>query len=85
MAANLVTSSDISVTWDSIGGLSDVISEIKETIILLFKKGYLFESSSLLAAPKGNNRLSSDLHTRKNCIFVLNYVRRSFVWTSGLW
>merc|ERR1712038_1201593 len=39
--------------WNHIGGLSSLIDNIKESVVLPFKHKKLFSSSSLLSAPKG--------------------------------
>ncbi|CAN3356078.1 outer mitochondrial transmembrane helix translocase [Diutina catenulata] len=50
----LVTPEDITVTFDDIGGLSDIIDEVRETVILPLTRPELFASSQgLIAAPKG--------------------------------
>lgn len=41
------------VTWSDIAGLDDVITDLKDTVILPIKKKYLFENSRLLQPPKG--------------------------------
>ncbi|MBW03268.1 ATPase family AAA domain-containing protein 1, partial [Eschrichtius robustus] len=41
------------VTWSDIGGLNDVITDLKDTVILPIKKKHLFENSKLLQPPKG--------------------------------
>lgn len=42
------------VTWNDIAGLDDVITDLKDTVILPIKKKYLFENSRLLQPPKGS-------------------------------
>jgi ATP-dependent 26S proteasome regulatory subunit len=37
IAANLVDPDSMAITWDDIGGLKDVIEQIKETVIFPFK------------------------------------------------
>lgn len=41
------------VTWSDIAGLDDVITDLKDTVILPIKKKHLFENSRLLQPPKG--------------------------------
>ncbi|KAK7112183.1 hypothetical protein V1264_011672 [Littorina saxatilis] len=53
IASNLVDPQTMKISWDSIGGLEDVIQDIKETVILPFKRADLFKHSSLLQPPKG--------------------------------
>uniref|UniRef100_A0A5F9CH68 ATPase family AAA domain containing 1 n=1 Tax=Oryctolagus cuniculus TaxID=9986 RepID=A0A5F9CH68_RABIT len=51
------------VTWSDIAGLDDVITDLKDTVILPIKKKHLFENSRLLQPPKDSflrNRSSSD-------------------------
>ena len=55
IAANLVDPSSLSVSWNEIGGLEDVISQIQETVIFPFCRTDLFKNSSLLQPPKGLN------------------------------
>lgn len=43
----------LQVTWSDIAGLDDVITDLKDTVILPIKKKYLFENSRLLQPPKG--------------------------------
>ena len=54
IASEVVFASDIKITFDSIGGLEDIINELKETVILPLTYPELFESTTgLLGAPKG--------------------------------
>jgi len=53
IAALLVDPLNLSLTWKDIGGLDTVIEEIKESVILPFRKRSLYQSSSLLSPPKG--------------------------------
>jgi len=53
IAALLVDPLDVPISWRDIGGLSNIISEIKECVILPFKNKQLFQNSKLLSAPKG--------------------------------
>lgn len=46
------------VTWSDIAGLDDVITDLKDTVILPIKKKHLFENSRLLQPPKGNLKVS---------------------------
>uniref|UniRef100_A0A2K5MQ37 Outer mitochondrial transmembrane helix translocase n=1 Tax=Cercocebus atys TaxID=9531 RepID=A0A2K5MQ37_CERAT len=41
------------VTWSDIAGLDDVITDLKDTVILPIKKKHLLENSRLLQPPKG--------------------------------
>ena len=43
----------MAITWEDIGGLIDVIEQIKETVIFPFKRRELFLHSKLLQPPKG--------------------------------
>ncbi|NXI85049.1 ATAD1 protein, partial [Rhipidura dahli] len=53
IAAHLVDPLSMHVTWSDIAGLDDVITDLKDTVILPIKKKYLFENSRLLQPPKG--------------------------------
>lgn len=54
IAANIVDTLTINMTWDDIGGLDSVIEEIKESVILPFRERQLFSDSVLLQPPKGD-------------------------------
>lgn len=54
IASNLIDPSSMVITWEDIGGLDDVVQEIKETVILPFARRDLFLGSALLQPPKGN-------------------------------
>ncbi|KAJ8318722.1 hypothetical protein KUTeg_003813 [Tegillarca granosa] len=53
IAANLVDPSSMSTSWEDIGGLEEVIEEIKESVIFPFRRPDLFLNSSLIQPPKG--------------------------------
>lgn len=54
IAAEVVFSNDIKITFDDIGGLEDIINELRESIILPLTYPELFASTTgLLGAPKG--------------------------------
>nr|XP_042129466.1 outer mitochondrial transmembrane helix translocase isoform X4 [Peromyscus maniculatus bairdii] len=53
IAAHLVDPLNMHVTWSDIAGLDDVITDLKDTVILPIKKKHLFENSRLLQPPKG--------------------------------
>ncbi|XP_044759038.1 outer mitochondrial transmembrane helix translocase-like [Coccinella septempunctata] len=53
IAAHLVHPDDISVTWNHIAGLDDVITDLRETVILPVQRRDLFENSRLSMPPKG--------------------------------
>ncbi|XP_060063421.1 outer mitochondrial transmembrane helix translocase-like [Ylistrum balloti] len=53
IAANLVDPLSVSVDWKDIGGLEEVVEQIKETVIFPFRRRDLFMNSSLLQSPKG--------------------------------
>lgn len=48
------------VSWQDIGGLDDVIHELRETVILPLKKRELFTGSSLLQPPRGADFFTLD-------------------------
>ncbi|CCG81226.1 putative Membrane-spanning ATPase [Taphrina deformans PYCC 5710] len=54
IASEVVFATDIKVTFESIGGLDDIINDLKESIILPLTYPELFASATgLLGAPKG--------------------------------
>lgn len=53
IAALLIDPLSLPISWTDIGGLDTIISEIRDTVILPLQRSGLFQSSSLLAAPKG--------------------------------
>lgn len=53
IASHLVDPCSMVVSWENIGGLGDVIQEIKDTIILPIKRKDLFAQSKLTQPPKG--------------------------------
>uniref|UniRef100_A0A671QKX3 Outer mitochondrial transmembrane helix translocase n=3 Tax=Sinocyclocheilus TaxID=75365 RepID=A0A671QKX3_9TELE len=53
IAAHLVDPLTMQITWRDIAGLDEVITELKDTVILPIQKRHLFEGSRLLQPPKG--------------------------------
>ncbi|XP_068114314.1 outer mitochondrial transmembrane helix translocase-like [Hyperolius riggenbachi] len=53
IAAHLVDPLSMLVTWSDIAGLDDVITDLKDTVILPIRKKHLFQKSRLLQPPKG--------------------------------
>ncbi|XP_052334221.1 outer mitochondrial transmembrane helix translocase isoform X3 [Oncorhynchus keta] len=53
IAAHLVDPLTMQITWSDIAGLDEVITELKDTVILPIQKRHLFEGSRLLQPPKG--------------------------------
>ncbi|XP_062859903.1 outer mitochondrial transmembrane helix translocase isoform X2 [Trichomycterus rosablanca] len=53
IAAHLVDPLSMHITWSDIAGLDDVITELKDSVILPVQKRHLFEGSKLLQPPKG--------------------------------
>lgn len=53
IAAQLVDPTTISITWEDIAGLKEIIQEIRETVILPIQKRELFSGSMLIQPPKG--------------------------------
>ena len=47
----------MTVTWDDIGGLEDVIEQIQDTVIFPYRRRDLFTRSQLVQAPKGKQGL----------------------------
>ncbi len=69
IASNLVDPLSMSITWDDIGGLENVLQDIKETVILPFARSDLFIRSNLLQAPKGNTQ---SLYIPHFMIYMIN-------------
>ena len=55
IAANLVDPLSMTVSWEDIGGLEDVIEQIQDTVIFPFRRRDLFARSQLVQAPKGEH------------------------------
>ena len=53
IAANLVDPLSMTVSWEDIGGLQDIIEQIQDTVIFPFRRRDLFARSQLVQAPKG--------------------------------
>ncbi|XP_053306297.1 outer mitochondrial transmembrane helix translocase [Spea bombifrons] len=53
IAAHLVDPLSVQVTWSDVAGLDDVITDLKNTVILPIRKKHLFANSRLLQPPKG--------------------------------
>ncbi|KAF3703984.1 ATPase family AAA domain-containing protein 1-B [Channa argus] len=53
IAAHLVDPLSMQITWRDIAGLDEVITELKDTVILPVQKRHLFQGSRLLQPPKG--------------------------------
>ncbi|XP_053125949.1 outer mitochondrial transmembrane helix translocase-like isoform X3 [Hemicordylus capensis] len=53
IAALLVDPKDIKVTWKDIAGLDEVVSELRDTVILPFQWRHLFHHSRLCQPPRG--------------------------------
>ncbi|KAF7649828.1 hypothetical protein LDENG_00135400, partial [Lucifuga dentata] len=53
IAAHLVDPLSMQIRWRDIAGLDEVITELKETVILPVQKRHLFHGSRLLQPPKG--------------------------------
>ncbi|XP_072296366.1 outer mitochondrial transmembrane helix translocase isoform X3 [Eucyclogobius newberryi] len=53
IAAHLVDPLTMQITWRDIAGQDEVITELKETVILPVQKRHLFHGSRLLQPPKG--------------------------------
>lgn len=61
IASNLVDPSAMTTEWEDIGGMEDIIEDIKETVILPFNCQKLCSGSMLLQPPKGRSTLMFDL------------------------
>ncbi|KAG8823999.1 hypothetical protein FRC18_010601 [Serendipita sp. 400] len=53
IAAEIISPTDMSITFSDIGGLESIITSLRETVIIPLTHPHLFTSSSLLSAPKG--------------------------------
>ncbi|XP_071828922.1 outer mitochondrial transmembrane helix translocase-like [Apostichopus japonicus] len=53
IASQLIVPSSLDVTWDDIGGLTDVCQEIRDTVIYPLKNRELYRNSDLIGPPKG--------------------------------
>lgn len=53
IAAHLVHSEDIKITWEDIAGLDSIIQELRETVIFPIQRKELFSDSQLTQPPKG--------------------------------
>lgn len=81
IAGHLVNPYDITVSWNNIAGLNQVIDEIKETVIFPVQRKELLRNSVLTKPPKGISNI--------NCshpLIINFYIFRSFTsWASWLW
>lgn len=66
IASHLVNPYDITVSWNNIAGLSQVIDEIKETVIFPVQRKELFRNSVLTKPPKG-------IFSIKHVFIVINF------------
>ncbi|XP_007440784.1 ATPase family AAA domain-containing protein 1-A-like [Python bivittatus] len=53
IVAHLVVPRDIKVTWNDVAGLDELVSELRDTVILPLQQTHLFEHSRLCQPPKG--------------------------------
>jgi len=53
IASQLVEPRSITVSWKDVAGLENLVTELRETVIVPIQKRKLFSSSSLMSAPKG--------------------------------
>ncbi|CAF3970865.1 unnamed protein product [Adineta steineri] len=53
LLADLINPIDIKVTWQDIGGLDDIIDNVRQTVIYPLQHPELFSQSKLLTTPKG--------------------------------
>ncbi len=51
--ADLINPMDIKVTWQDIGGLDEIIDNVRQTVIYPLQHPELFSQSKLLTTPKG--------------------------------
>ena len=53
IASQLVDPSTIKVNFEDVAGQADLVSELRQTVILPLQRRHLFAGSELMAAPKG--------------------------------
>ncbi|XP_013913817.1 PREDICTED: ATPase family AAA domain-containing protein 1 [Thamnophis sirtalis] len=53
IVAHLVVPRDIKVSWNDVAGLDELVSELRDTVILPLQQTRLFEYSKLCQPPKG--------------------------------
>ncbi|XP_039210200.1 ATPase family AAA domain-containing protein 1-A-like isoform X2 [Crotalus tigris] len=53
IVAHLVVPRDIKVTWNDVAGLDELVSELRDSVILPLQQTRLFEHSKLCQPPKG--------------------------------
>jgi len=53
LIADIINPDDISVQWEDIGGMDNIISNVRQTIIYPLQHPQLFMTSKLLTTPKG--------------------------------
>jgi SpoVK/Ycf46/Vps4 family AAA+-type ATPase len=53
LLTDLINPADIKITWQDIGGLDDMIDNIRQTVIYPLQHPELFSRSKLLTTPKG--------------------------------
>lgn len=53
IASQLIVPSSLDVSWEDIGGLTEVCQEIRETVIYPLKNRELYKNSFLIGPPKG--------------------------------
>jgi SpoVK/Ycf46/Vps4 family AAA+-type ATPase len=53
LLTDLINPIDIQVTWQDIGGLDDIIDNVRQTVIYPLQHPELFNQSKLLTTPKG--------------------------------
>lgn len=53
IAVSLVDTGALETSWESIGGLDDLIKDLQESVIYPFRAAHLLPSSKLFRPPKG--------------------------------
>jgi SpoVK/Ycf46/Vps4 family AAA+-type ATPase len=53
LLADLIDPRDINVTWQDIGGLQEIVDNVRQTVIYPLQHPELFSQSKLLTTPKG--------------------------------
>lgn len=69
IASHLVNPYDITVSWNNIAGLNQVIDEIKETVIFPVQRKELLRNSVLTKPPKGIPRLNCPYYSIINILY----------------
>lgn len=80
----------LQISWRDIAGLDEVITELKDTVILPVQKRHLFEGSRLLQPPKGKECDGKGVYPFYYIHLILKWITSLFlrcvaVWASRMW